>query len=259
MKKFRLFFKYLMLMFVFLISCGCANGWVQNESDWCYYNNGSIVSNEWVSYNGDWYYLNENGIMATNRWIDNYYVGVDGKMLKNTTTPDGYWVGDDGKAPNKKVENKDSPINEKDKTNIISELSEEYKKSCEEVSLALGRQEGTFGGGYSFTELATLLVYQFNGFAYNDKEASECLADMIDVYDRFLHKNPENFNINVKNKNVDYMKKNIEYNKLFAKMILNDRKVFIECDKTHTGNNLVRHKQNDSLYKSLKIFLGTIE
>ena len=36
--------------------------------------------------------------MARSQWIDNtYYVNEDGKMLKNTTTPDGYRVDKDGK------------------------------------------------------------------------------------------------------------------------------------------------------------------
>ena len=35
--------------------------------------------------------------MQKNKWIGNYYVGVDGTMLKNTITPDGYYVGADGK------------------------------------------------------------------------------------------------------------------------------------------------------------------
>lgn len=44
---------------------------------------------------GNWlmYYCS---YMATNCWIGNYYLGSNGKMLTNTTTPDGYKVGEDG-------------------------------------------------------------------------------------------------------------------------------------------------------------------
>ena len=33
----------------------------------------------WLKSKGCWYYFNENGEMASNTWIDNYYVNSDGK------------------------------------------------------------------------------------------------------------------------------------------------------------------------------------
>lgn len=54
------------------------------------------VNNGWKEENGKWFYY-ENGNKAENKWIDGlYYVGSDGAMLVNTTTPDGYQVGSDG-------------------------------------------------------------------------------------------------------------------------------------------------------------------
>ena len=50
----------------------------------------------WVQNASKWYYYDANGVMATNRWEGNYYLGSDGAMLTNTTTPDGYQVGADG-------------------------------------------------------------------------------------------------------------------------------------------------------------------
>ena len=58
---------------------------------------------DWQLIDGVWYYFNyPNGDMAISKWIQTspsgkwYYVGADGKMLANTTTPDGYRVGADG-------------------------------------------------------------------------------------------------------------------------------------------------------------------
>ena len=49
---------------------------------------------------GNWYYMREEGQMRKSKWIlyNNlwYYVGQDGKMLTDTTTPDGYKVNKDG-------------------------------------------------------------------------------------------------------------------------------------------------------------------
>lgn len=54
------------------------------------------VSDGWKQENGKWYYY-ENENKAVNKWINGiYYVGSDGAMLTNTTTPDGYQVGADG-------------------------------------------------------------------------------------------------------------------------------------------------------------------
>lgn len=54
----------------------------------------------WIFDKVDWYYLDENGVMKTG-WIfvngSWYYLGVDGRLLLNTTTPDGYQVDGNGK------------------------------------------------------------------------------------------------------------------------------------------------------------------
>lgn len=50
---------------------------------------------------GAWLYQEDDGSFRRNAWIEDngawYYVGADGKMLTNTTTPDGYTVGADGR------------------------------------------------------------------------------------------------------------------------------------------------------------------
>ena len=68
-----------------------------------YFHDWGGMANSWwrKDANGDWYYFRGNGAMAKSSWIEwkgeYYYVGKDGKMLTNTTTPDGYRVDRDGK------------------------------------------------------------------------------------------------------------------------------------------------------------------
>lgn len=74
-----------------------SEGWVQDSTGWRYQNtDGSYLTNIWKEIGGAWYYFEGNGYMAANKWIGNYYVGSNGAMLTNTTTPDGYQVGADG-------------------------------------------------------------------------------------------------------------------------------------------------------------------
>lgn len=56
----------------------------------------SAFAGTWEQSGKDWYYKGDNGQYVTNQWVGNYYLGADGKMLTNTTTPDGYPVGPDG-------------------------------------------------------------------------------------------------------------------------------------------------------------------
>lgn len=74
-----------------------AGQWQQNATGWWYQEDNSSYSvNAWKELNGKWYYFNHDGYMVSNAWVDNYYLGSDGAMLTNTTTPDGYAVGTDG-------------------------------------------------------------------------------------------------------------------------------------------------------------------
>ena len=68
-------------------------GWTKAGNAWYYYNNGSLVVNKWVGN----YWLGSDGRMVTNAWVDNgrYYVGNDGAWVKgaqNTTTVKSGWV-----------------------------------------------------------------------------------------------------------------------------------------------------------------------
>lgn len=67
-----------------------ANGWWYAKDD------GSYIASDWLNDNGKFYYFNAEGYMLSDVWVGNYYVGADGAMLTNATTPDGYYVGADG-------------------------------------------------------------------------------------------------------------------------------------------------------------------
>lgn len=102
----------------FLDSSGTMHtGWLYNNGSW-YFLNGSgamltglqtingktylfaqsgAMLTGWQQINEKWCYFDSNGAMVKNRWIGDYYLGSDGYMAVNTTTPDGYQVGNDGR------------------------------------------------------------------------------------------------------------------------------------------------------------------
>ena len=61
-------------------------GWVQSGNAWYYYNNGSLVVNKWVGN----YWLGADGRMVKNAWVDNgrYYVGLNGAWVKDAKRPE---------------------------------------------------------------------------------------------------------------------------------------------------------------------------
>lgn len=76
---------------------GIQGQWLEDAvGSWYQYTTGEIPKNQWREIDGAWYYFNEQGYRLTNQWVDRYYVGSDGKMLVNTTTPDGYFVDEYG-------------------------------------------------------------------------------------------------------------------------------------------------------------------
>ena len=72
--------------------------WIHNGSGWWYqHTDGSYPAGAWEKIDGSYYYFEGSGYMVSNCWIGNYYLGANGAMLKNTTTPDGYQVDQNGK------------------------------------------------------------------------------------------------------------------------------------------------------------------
>ena len=49
-----------------------------------YYLDGNgAMKTGWQYISNEWYYFHANGIAARNGWVGNYYLGSDGKMLRN--------------------------------------------------------------------------------------------------------------------------------------------------------------------------------
>lgn len=85
------------VMSSFMTVTSYAGVWQKDNQAWWYQNdNGSYSMSQWMIDGDKWYYFDENGYMAADRWVGNYYLGSDGAMLVNTTTPDGYKVGANG-------------------------------------------------------------------------------------------------------------------------------------------------------------------
>ena len=61
-----------------------------------YFDSNGYMLTGWQKIKGNYYFFNTSGAMVTNAWVGNYYLGSDGIMLTNTTTPDGHHVGADG-------------------------------------------------------------------------------------------------------------------------------------------------------------------
>ena len=54
-------------------------GWINDNGKTYYLDKEGCKKTGWLKSKGCWYYFNENGEMASNTWIDNYYVNSDGK------------------------------------------------------------------------------------------------------------------------------------------------------------------------------------
>ncbi len=61
-----------------------------------YFASSGAMATGWTKVGNDWYEFTADGMMLKNQWSGDYYLGSDGKMLVNTTTPDGYYVDGTG-------------------------------------------------------------------------------------------------------------------------------------------------------------------
>ncbi len=102
-----------------------APGFVEEDGSLVYYDeDGYLTTDAWRKNGEDWYYLDENGQAAKDMKVEDYYVGPDGKMVKNAwvelkneddtdspEAPASYWYffDDNGKSLSskwKKIEGK---------------------------------------------------------------------------------------------------------------------------------------------------------
>lgn len=56
-------------------------GWKLVNGSWYYMNSNGIMQTGWINDNGTWYYLYASGEMASNTYIDGYYLGASGAMV----------------------------------------------------------------------------------------------------------------------------------------------------------------------------------
>lgn len=75
---------------------------VQVTDNWVAPTGSNNGTQQWASNDKGWWVVNPDGSYLTNTWYQSgasgkwYYMGSNGYMLVNTTTPDGYAVGEDG-------------------------------------------------------------------------------------------------------------------------------------------------------------------
>ena len=63
-----------------------------------YFANSGAMQIGWLQLGDSWYHFSDSGAMTKDAWIGEYYLGADGVMLTDTTTPDGVRVGKTGNA-----------------------------------------------------------------------------------------------------------------------------------------------------------------
>ena len=103
MKKF-LFASVLSVSFFSLPMPSFAQGWIQEDDKWMYYESNETLKTGWFNdiANSAWYYFDDTGIMVTSSWVESngkkYYLSENGKMLSNAVTPDGVYVDESGAA-----------------------------------------------------------------------------------------------------------------------------------------------------------------
>ena len=54
-------------------------GWITDGDNQYYLDKDGHKTTGWFKSKGCWYYFDEDGIMASDTWIDNYYVNSEGK------------------------------------------------------------------------------------------------------------------------------------------------------------------------------------
>ncbi|MEY8337757.1 hypothetical protein AALB16_06950 [Lachnospiraceae bacterium 62-35] len=58
------------------------SGWVEEDGAMYYTDSNGYMKTGWIKDDRSWYYFTEDGTMASDTWIDNYYVNTNGKWTK---------------------------------------------------------------------------------------------------------------------------------------------------------------------------------
>lgn len=66
-------------------SGGMQTGWMSQSGSWYYLSRSGAALTGWQLIGGTWYYFYPNCVMATNTWIDNYYINSSGAWVDSTT------------------------------------------------------------------------------------------------------------------------------------------------------------------------------
>lgn len=82
----------MVICFSLIFSIQSFAGWIQEENgQWKYDQNGTLVTSQWIEDQGSWYYLDENGVM-----ISNTVQKIDGKAY--TFDASGKWIDPNSSA-----------------------------------------------------------------------------------------------------------------------------------------------------------------
>ena len=55
-------------------------GWIAVGGKWYHTDSNGVMQTGWQQLQGKWYYFESSGVMATNKWVDGYYLQADGSM-----------------------------------------------------------------------------------------------------------------------------------------------------------------------------------
>lgn len=104
----------------------------------------TVYAGTWVQTPNGWQVQSDDGNYLINQWYQSpesglwYYIGADGYMLHDTTTPDGYQVGSDGawiQTPEPEVK-ETQPVNNGETNSVMSQ--EEFDAIEDQVAKDLG-------------------------------------------------------------------------------------------------------------------------
>lgn len=70
------------------------------RSDNHFYLDNNMQKSTWVYYVTYYYHVDGQGNIEKSKWVEQRYVGADGRMYRGRKTPDGKWVGDNGLVVN---------------------------------------------------------------------------------------------------------------------------------------------------------------